>query len=67
MVIVQRPSAVAVVQQDACVTGRGLVGRPLPAKKGRKRLLCPTCRTECAVKGGRAAELPIVYLALQGA
>ena len=46
---------------------RGPVSRPLPAKKGRKRLLCPTCRTECAVKGGRAAELPIVYLALQGA
>jgi hypothetical protein len=42
------------------------VSRPLLAKKGRKRLLCPTCRTECAVKGGRATELPIVYLALQG-
>ena len=39
--------------------------RPLPAQKGRKRLPCPTCRKECAVKGGRAAELPIVY-ALQG-
>jgi hypothetical protein len=26
--------------------------------KGRKRLLCPMCRMECAVKGGRAAELP---------
>jgi hypothetical protein len=34
---------------------------PLMAKKGRKWLECPTCRTECAVKGGRAAELPIVY------
>jgi hypothetical protein len=43
------------------------MSRPLPAKKGRKWLLCPSCRTECAVKGGRAAELPIVYLALQGA
>jgi hypothetical protein len=45
--------------------GRGPVSRPLPAKKGRKWLLCPTCRTECAVKCGRAAELPIVY-AVQG-
>ena len=26
------------------------MSRPLPAKKGRKRLLCPTCRTECAVQ-----------------
>jgi hypothetical protein len=32
--------------------------RPLPAKKGRKRLECPTCRKGCAVKGGRAAKLP---------
>jgi hypothetical protein len=40
--------------------------RPLPAKQERKRLLCPTCRKECAVKGGRAAELPTVY-DLQGA
>ena len=32
--------------------------RPLPAKKGREWLECPTCRTECAVKGGRAAGLP---------
>ena len=40
--------------------------RPLPAQKGRKRLPCPACRVECAVKGGRAAELPIVYIALQG-
>ena len=39
--------------------------RPLPAQKGRKRLPCPTCRKECAVKGGRAAQLPVVY-ALQG-
>ena len=28
---------------------------------------CPACRKECFVKGGRAAELPIVYVALQGA
>ena len=48
------------------MTGRD-PSRPLPAKKGRKRLLCPSCRTECAVKGGRAGALPIVYLALQGA
>ena len=36
---------------------------PLALKKGRKRLPCPTCRTECAGKGGRAAELelPTVY------
>jgi hypothetical protein len=34
---------------------------PLMAKKGRKWLECPTCQTECAVTGGRAAELPIVY------
>ena len=34
---------------------------PLALKKGRKRLPCPTCRTECAVKGGRVAELPTVY------
>jgi hypothetical protein len=34
---------------------------PLALKKGRKRLPCPTCRKECAVKGGRAAELPTVY------
>jgi hypothetical protein len=32
--------------------------RPPPAKKGRKRLECPTCREECVVKGGRAAGLP---------
>ena len=61
MIIAQRPPAVAVVQRDGCVTGRRLVSRPLPAKKGRKRLLCPSCRTECAVKGGRAAGLPTVY------
>jgi hypothetical protein len=35
--------------------------RPLPVHKGRKHLPCPMCRKECAVKGGRAAELPIVY------
>jgi hypothetical protein len=40
------------------VTERDPVSRPLPAKEGRKRLECPTCRKECAVKGGRAAELP---------
>ena len=34
---------------------------PLALKKGRKRLPCPTCRKECAVKGGRVAELPTVY------
>ena len=39
---------------------------PLVLKKGRKRFPCPTCRTECAVKGGRAAALPIVY-SVQGA
>jgi hypothetical protein len=49
---------VADVQRDACVTERDPVSRPLPAKEGRKRLECPTCRKECAVKGGRAAELP---------
>ena len=43
------------------------MSRPLAARKGRKWLLCPSCRTECAVKGGRVAALPIVYLALQGA
>lgn len=48
------------------MTGWGPLSRPLLAKKGRKWLLCPSCRTECAVKGGRAAELPIVY-AVQGA
>ena len=34
---------------------------PLPSRKGRKQLNCPTCRKECTVRGGRAAELPIVY------
>ena len=51
MAIAQCPCAVADVQRDGCVTGRCPVSRPLPAKKGRKRLLCPTCRTECAVQG----------------
>ena len=37
------------------------MSRPLLAKKGRKWLPCPTCRTKCAVKGGRAAELSVVY------
>jgi hypothetical protein len=52
IIIAQCPPAVAVAQQEACVTERGPVSRPLPAKKGRKRLLCPSCRTECAVQGG---------------
>ena len=53
-IIAQRPPAVADVQRDGCMTRRCPVSRPLPVKKGRKRLLCPTCRTECAVKGGLA-------------
>jgi hypothetical protein len=36
-------------------------GRPLTAKNGVKRLECPKCRKPCAVKGGRAAELPTNY------
>ena len=32
----------------------------LPAKKGRKRLLCPTCRTECAVQG-RGLPFPVKW------
>jgi hypothetical protein len=43
---------------EACLD-RMLV--PLLVRKGRKRLLCPTCRTECAVRGGRARELPTNY------
>jgi hypothetical protein len=43
---------------EACLD---MMLRPRPAKKGRKRLECPTCRTECAVKGGRASELPTNY------
>ena len=44
------------------------IRRPLPAKHGRKHLPpCPTCRAAFAVKSRRAAGLPIVYLALQGA
>ena len=35
--------------------------RPLPASGAGKRLECPKCRKGCAVKGGRAAELPVVY------
>jgi hypothetical protein len=35
--------------------------RPLVANKGAKRLECPKCRKPCAVKGGRAAELPTNY------
>ena len=35
--------------------------RPLRASGGAKRLECPKCRKPCAVKGGRAAELPINY------
>jgi hypothetical protein len=34
---------------------------PLVAKKGAKLLECPKCRKPCAVKGGRAAELPTNY------
>jgi hypothetical protein len=37
-----------------------------PARKRRRRLECPTCRQECAIRSGRAAELPTVY-GLQGA
>ena len=37
------------------------MGRPLRASGVGKRLECPTCRKECVVKGGRAAELPVVY------
>ena len=44
------------------LTEHGVVwGRPLPAASGRKRLECPRCRVQCAVKGGRAAELPTNY------
>jgi hypothetical protein len=50
---------------DFCEACLDSMLRPLLANKGRKQLECPTCRKECAVKGGRAAELPIVY-ALQG-
>jgi hypothetical protein len=38
--------------------------QPLVAKKSRKQLSCPTCRKKCAVKGGRAAELPTVWAIL---
>ena len=34
---------------------------PLQLKNGRKQLQCPTCRAVCAVRGGRAGALPIVY------
>ena len=37
------------------------MGRPLPASGAGKRLECPTCRKDCVVKGGRVAELPVVY------
>jgi hypothetical protein len=37
-----------------------------PARKRRRRLECPTCRQECAIRSGRASELPTVY-GLQGA
>ena len=40
--------------------------RPLPARGGRKTLGCPTCRKECDVPRGRAAELPVNFLGLQG-
>ena len=39
---------------------------PLPARGGRKTLGCPTCRTECDVPRGRATELPVNFLGLQG-
>jgi hypothetical protein len=42
-------------------TGARLGRRPLRASGAGKRLECPTCRKACAVKGGRAAELPLVY------
>ena len=48
----------ATYRRPPWLTGSYHTRRPLLAKKGRKRLLCPTCRMECAVKGGRAAELP---------
>ena len=38
--------------------------RPLPARGGRKVLGCPTCRKECNVPRGRAAELPINFMTL---
>ena len=38
--------------------------RPLPARGGRKTLSCPTCRRECDVPRGRAAELPVNFLGL---
>jgi hypothetical protein len=46
---------------DFCEGCLDMMLRPLPASKSRKVLPCPSCRKECAVKGGRAAELPIVY------
>ena len=49
-------------QVDYCAhNGLGLVGKPLLASGAGKRLECPTCWKECAVKDGRAAELPVVY------
>ena len=39
--------------------------RPLPARGGRKTLSCPTCRRDCEVPRGRAAELPFNFLGLQ--
>ena len=38
--------------------------RPLPVRGGRKTLSCSTCRRECEVPRGRAAELPVNFLGL---
>ena len=46
---------------DFCEGCLDMMLRLLSASKSRKVLPCPSCRKECAVKGGRAAELPIVY------
>ena len=35
--------------------------RQLPARGGEKKLCCPTCRTECVVPRGQAAELPVNF------
>ena len=40
--------------------------RPLPACGGRKTLECPKCRWECDVQRGRASELPVNFLGLEG-